>query len=385
MIKMLTAYTFEIDDPQLAVQEVLGQLDFTRDLLKSTVGLMFCTLDFIQSGTAGAVGKALPFDVLGCTTMGIALPGVMGEMLLGLAVLTSDDVTFSAGLSEPLTDAPEQRLAGLYQDLAASLPEKPSLMLSFPPQLDALGGDGIVDILDRLSGGLPIFGTFALDETGTVRTPRTIYNDGAYADRGALLLLSGSGEPRFAIDSIGERQTYSHRALITAAEGNRIISINNIPGAVYMENLGLMTDGTVDMLYAFPLSLDDHSGEKPRICLILSSDPNGSLVCGASVSPGSTLSIVSPSSGEVLETARNIAGQAKETRGRDLLFVFSCFSRSIALTEFNDEMNLIQRELADLPIPYLFLYSGGEICPVKKQPGQYHNRHHNYAIISCLL
>lgn len=385
MIKMLTAYTFEVDDSGIAVREILEQLDLEHNALANTAGLMFCSLDFINSGTAEAIGKALPFDVMGCTTMGIVLPNVSGEMLLAVAALTSDEVTFSAGISEPLLEDEERRINALYQSLAAPLPGPPGLILTFQPLLGNLGGDMIVKFLDRFSGGAPIFGTNALDVAAGIRTPMTIYNGTAYSNRLALLLISGGVAPKFAVDSIGEQKTHSQKALITAAEGSRIISINNIPAAVYMERLGLVSNGMVNMLYAFPLFIDNHNGEKSSNCIIVSIDDDGSLTCGSSVSAGSTLNIGCPSAEAVLTTTANITGPAKKEPDRDLLFIFSCFSRSIALVESSEEMNFVQRELAGLPLPYLFLYSGGEVCPVKNETGRQFNRHYNYAIVSCLL
>jgi hypothetical protein len=385
MIKMLTAYTFEIDDPDMAVQEILEQLDLEHGVLQNTVGLMFCSLDFINSGAAEAVGKALPFEVIGCTTMGIALPGAMGELLLAVSVLTSDDLCFRAGLSEPLDEDAEGRIARLYQGLAAPLTGPPSLILSFQPSLEITQGDFIVGVLDRISGGVPIFGSGALNEAVEHRSPRTIYNGAAYPNRLTLVLLSGGIAPRFAVNFIGGPQKkYGQKAHITAAADNRIISINDIPAAAYMENIGLMRDGLIQTLYAFPMAVDKLNGEPPGVCVILSVENDGSLVCGNSVSAGSILHISVPSAGEVLKTAADITGWVKARPDRDALFILSCFSRSIALVESRDEMNLIQRELKDVPIPYLFFYSGGEVCPINEAGGQ-RNRHHNYAIISCLL
>jgi hypothetical protein len=381
---MLTAYTFEIDDPDIAVGEILEQLDLEHRVLRNTVGLMFCSMDFIDSGAAEAVGKALPFEVIGCTTMGIALPGAMGELLLAVSVLTSDDLDFRAGLSEPLDEDAEGRIAQLYQDLAAPLTEPPSLILSFQPSVDITQGDFIVRILDRISGGAPIFGSGALNETATHRSPRTIHNGKAYANHLTLVLLSGRAAPEFAVNFIGEQIKHGQKAYITAAENNRIIGINNTPAAVYMENIGLMRDGLIQTLYAFPMAVDKLDGEQASVCVILSVEPDGSLVCGNSVSAGSILNIGVPSAGEVLETAVDITDRAKTRPDRGALFILSCFSRSIALVESSDEMNLIQKELKDLPIPYIFFYSGGEVCPIDKE-GRPLNRHHNYAITSCLL
>jgi hypothetical protein len=387
---MITAYTFEVDCPDLAVQEILAQLGPPEGLRKNRAALIFCPRDFIESGVTGAVARALPCEAAGCTTMGIALPGVAGELMLAVAVLTSDEACFSVGVSESLLADGEARIGALYRRLtgpvASALPSAtPSLILSFQPLLVNPGGDLIVETLDRLSGGAPVFGTDALDETTEVRAPMTIHNGNAYADRLVLLLISGSRPPWFATDSIGDWKSCSQKAQITAAEGNRIISIDNIPAAAYVERIGLISQGVVNMLYAFPMAVDNHTGGRCAMCAILSVNPDGSLICGGAVSAGSTLYISSPNSQEVLRTAVHITGRIKKEPDRDALFILSCFSRGIALVDVMEEMRLIQRELADFTAPYVFLYSGGEVCPLDAGADRRLNRHHNYAIVSCLL
>jgi hypothetical protein len=308
---------------------------------------------------------------------------VFGEMILAVAVLTSDELGFAAGLSEPLAEDEEKRISALYNSLSTLLPGHPGLMLVFQPLLDNIGGDFIVKVLDQVSGGIPIFGTGALDVTIATRTPMTIYNGTAYPDRLAVILLSGCASPHFAIDSIGEQKNHSQKAVITAAEGNRIISINNTPATVYMEKIGLITKGVLNTLFAFPLTIENRQGEKINNCIIQSKEANGSLVCSCSVSTGSTLYVGVPSIDVVLKTVVNMTRRIKEKQDRNLLFIVSCFSRCIALVEASEEMNLIQKELADFSVPYIFLYSGGETCPVENAAGRMQNRHHNYAIISC--
>jgi hypothetical protein len=390
---MVSAYTFEADSPDAAVREILAQLGPPSGLRKNRAALIFCSLDFIESGVAEAVSRALPCEAVGCTTMGVALPGVAGELILAVAVLTSDEARFSVGVSESLLTGGEEHIAALYRRLTGSLPAgpsasppaSPSLILSFQPLLQNPGGDRIVEILDRLSGGAPVFGTDALDETTEIRSPMTIHNGKAYPDRLALLLISGGGPPRFAMDSIRGWKNGSQKAQITAAEGNRIISIDNIPAAAYVERIGLINQGVVNMLYAFPMAVDNHSGGSATICAILSVNPDGSLMCGGAVSAGSTLYISSPNSQEVLKTAAHITGKIKKQGPGGALLMLSCFSRGIALVDLTEEMRLIQRELADFTAPYIFLYSGGEVCPLDARPDRRINRHYNYAIVSCLV
>jgi hypothetical protein len=382
MIKMLTAHTFEIEDTGAAVREIREQLNSQGGLLKNTVGLLFCYLDFIKSGTVEAVSKALPFDTLGCTTLGAAIPGVLGDILLTLTVLTSDDVEFHTGFSDPLTEEEEGRVAKVYRETAAA--RSLSLILIFTPSLYNLAGDMVVNVLTRESGGIPVFGAGALDVDTKIRTPQTIYRGKACSDRMPILLFSGNLAPRFFIDSVWKHNIHTQKVLVTEAEGNRMIALNNIPAAEYMKRIGLITEERLDLLFVFPLAIYTSGSAAPNLFIIYTVNDDGSLSCSANIPSGSTVHIGSPGSGEVVNTAKNITGEAKEARGEAAL-IFSCFSRSVILTNPLDEIEAVQEELKDSPFPYIFMYTGGEICPVYNEKGAAVNQYHNYTIISCIL
>ncbi|MDR1898972.1 MAG: FIST C-terminal domain-containing protein [Treponema sp.] len=385
MVKMLTTHTLEVDDTDAAVREILEKLDIRHNLLKNAVGLLFCYLDFIKSGGMEAVCRALPFDVVGCTTLGAAAHEGMGDIILSLTVLTSDDVEFHSGLSEPLTGDEENRISRCYREAAAPLQIPSSLILIFTPSLYNLAGDMVVGVLDRESQGVPVFGTGALDADTKIRTPKTIYGGTAYADRMPILLLSGNLRPRFFIDSVWKHDIHSQKALVTGAEGNRMISVNGMPAAVYMKKIGFITEEKLDMLFVFPLAIEQGKGAPPNLCIIYTINGDGSLTCSANIPPGSTLRLGCPGSGEVLTTAKNITDAVRREDGGEALLICSCFSRSVIQANPRDEMEMIQSELKNSTPPYTFIYSGGEICPVYDEKNGTVNQYHNYAIIACLL
>ncbi|MDR2110285.1 MAG: FIST C-terminal domain-containing protein [Spirochaetaceae bacterium] len=389
MINLLTACTSDVDDTDAAIRDILEQLDIRYRLLKNTVGLLFCHLDFIKSGAVEAVYGALPFEVVGCTTLGAAVPGAMGDIVLTLTVLTSDDVEFHTRLSDPLTEDQENRISRCYREAAAAPQIPPSLILIFIPSLYNLAGDTVVGVLNRESRGTPIFGAGALDADTKIRTPKTFYGGRAYADRMPILLLSGNLKPKFFIDSVWKHDIHSQKVLITAAEGNRIISVENMPAADYVRKIGLIPEEAQDLLFVFPLAIDAGGGAPLSICIIYTINDDGSLTCSANIPAGSTLRISSPGSGAILKTAKNITDAVKRENsgrpGQTPLLIFSCFSRSVAQTNPHDEMEMIQGELENTGPSYIFIYTGGEICPIYDKTGLPVNQYHNYAIISCLL
>jgi hypothetical protein len=57
MIKMITASTREIDDPEIAVQEILAGLNIEKTALSHSVGIMIPVLEYLESIGLAANGK----------------------------------------------------------------------------------------------------------------------------------------------------------------------------------------------------------------------------------------------------------------------------------------------------------------------------------------
>jgi hypothetical protein len=199
-----------------------------------------------------------------------------------------------------------------------------------------------------------------------------------------ILLFSGNLAPRFFVDSVWDHNIHSQKALVTSAKGNRMITVNNIPAAEYMKKIGLITEERLDLLFVFPLAIYMDQNTLPNLFIIYTINDDGSLTCSANIPEGSLVHIGSPGSGEVINSAKNITNAAKKTHGEAAL-IFSCFSRSVILSNPQDEMEAIREELNDSTFPYIFIYAGGEICPVYSEKGVAVNQYHNYTVVSCVL
>jgi len=387
MIKVLTAYTYELDNPEKAVQDILNQIDIKNSLLKNSIALLFCHVQFIEMGVMEAVCKNLPFDVVGCTSMYFALPSRSGEIMLTLTVLTSDDTEFAAGICEPLTvENAEDCINTLYQKTASSLGGTPALAFAFPPTMLNVTIDIMAAALDRASGGLPVFGTVALDMDVHIRSPRTIYNGAVYSDRMPLLLFKGPVQPRFFSLRFPEKLSLAQDAVITGASGPKLISINNKPAASFLREVGLLHDDKSAYTHAIPLVIEGSDGVNPEVVVVQDIDSQGTLICSKHVPVGGILNIGAITDDHILESAKTLIQEIKQDEGGAGIFIFSCLLRSVALGGgAAAEVELIQRELSGYPGSYLYLNSGGELCPQYVKPGKTANQALQYAIIACQL
>jgi hypothetical protein len=389
MIKTVVVSTVEDVDINFAIDELTSKIKSKEPLLRNSVGLLFCNMEFIKSGLVTALCKRLPFEVIGCTSQIFAVQNVGEEFMLTLMILTSDDVEFTAGLSEPLDSIEESGLEDFYRDLSSrgSNPQKPALMLVCAPPLTGLPTNRQVDMLDHASGGVPMFGTIALDIAAAIRTPMTIFNGNSYTNRIAVILLRGDVHPRFISHSLPGEPHLQQKFTITEARENKIYSINNMPAGDYFKKLGLVGQNRDEMqvIYAFPIIMDG-GGEPPKSIIISLMDEEGALVSEQDIPPGTTAVVGTVSREMVLASTRFVLRQLEEAADAGGIILISCFNRVLTLQDTLEEVNLVIKQLRDPPAPFVFLSSGGEICPVPgDKQDELKNKFHQSTIIACIL
>jgi hypothetical protein len=385
MIKSLVAHTSEVDSKEDAISEILEQLDIENKLLKNSVGILSCYAEFIDSDIVKELSNKLPFDIVGTTTIGNSTNGDMSHTMLSLLVLTSDDVQFATGVSEPINDDPARFLSELYDKTKSELAGDPKLMITFAPLIFNIGGDVITDILNDASGGVPIFGTVCIDHHSDYRDAQVFRNGEGYKNSTVILLLSGDVDPEFKLVSISDKKILKQKAVITESEGNILKKVNDIPALQYLEKLGLAKEGNIEGINSVPYIIDLNDGSKPIARAIYGATPEGYTICGGAMPVGATLSVGSIDYDDVVETSAKTLNDILKLSQNDFALMFSCLSRIMALglREF-DEMKIVEDTIGD-KIPFQFVYSGGEICPVFDKNGKIKNSFHNDTLVVCLL
>ncbi|MDR1471311.1 MAG: FIST C-terminal domain-containing protein [Synergistaceae bacterium] len=385
MIRMLTAFTEEIDDAEAAISEILGQLALDDNLMENSVGILHCACDFDESAVVRELCGRLPFDVVGCTSVSVQVPGIMSQLALVLTVLTSGDVKFVSGVSAPISDGLDAPVSEMYGRTMGSLSERPALIMPFIPLIKGIGGDEFIEKIDLLSGGgIPAFGTIASSNELGLSRSYTIYNGEFYSTSLVLLGLIGDVNPMFFSASVDDGNILKQKAVVTEVRKNILKSVNNVPAMTYLESLGLSSSGDVSGFGSMPfvIKLDDGS-TLIRGCI--DSNEDGSLVLGGSIPEGSTFAIAMMGSDDVLSSTGAAVGEAVEKGGGRGVLIYSCVARGWTLgTKVMAEHEEVDRRIAG-SAPYCFAYSGGEIFPMFLDDGRISNHLQNDTIILCAL
>ncbi|MDR1496739.1 MAG: FIST C-terminal domain-containing protein [Clostridiales Family XIII bacterium] len=390
MIKALTVSTSEIDDVEAAVADITGQLEAGIGLMKNSIGLISCYYDFIESGVVAALSEALPFEVVGTTTVGTAAVTTDELVDLVLLVLTSDDVSFVTGLTDPI---PSEDASVIERGYAATVEkagetEKPALMLTYAPLLMNVGGDFFVDSLSKASGNVPLFGTVSVDDTMDFHNSHVIFGGDAYKDKLALVLMYGNVSPKFYLASISKDKIFREKGVVTSSEGNQLKTINDISVQDYLMSLGLTkgADGTIVGVNSYPFVVDYGDGTMPVVRIMFAITPEGYAVCGGDIPEGATLSVGSIDDDEVVKATGEKLLEITADGTPDALLIFSCTGRYFVLG-YDDgrEAAVVRDMLGAKNLPFSMIYSGGEICPTYAIEGaeSMTNRFHNDTFAVC--
>jgi hypothetical protein len=385
MIKTMTAFTFEVDDPDAAAEEILEQIDL-KGLCKSSLGILTCFTEFVASGVVRAVCDALPFDVIGITTAGTAVPSTAGEMILGLLVLTSDDAEFITGAADILDKDLDGPIYSAYREASAKHSGQPVMMLAFVPFIKDQGGEIIAQSLSKASGGIPLFGSLAIDLSMDLSFNRSIYNGKARGNNLTFALFYGDLHPSFFVASISEDKIHKQRGVITKAKDNLLMEVNNMPVLDYLESIGIQKKNGIWGISFFPFVIDYNDGTKPVVRSIYLITKEGYAACGGNMPENATMSVGGIDYSDVIRTSSETLERILQKKeDSSCLLMFSCLTRYFALDAHTTaEMDIIRNMLTDFP-GYIFSYVGGEICPMYTEKGYMVNRFHNCTFIACLL
>ena len=390
MVKMMTAYTEEIDETEEGIAELMGQIDLGA-LGGNSVGIVTCHFDFVNSDFIKEMCKRLPFDVIGNTTMSSADRHGKGMYALVLTVLTSDDLVFETVISGSLdADGYRDEIRAAYSGAARRLPGNPSLIVSLFPLLKYPNGSELHRSLDDACGGVPIWGGVATN-TDTGFDYCYVFRNGEHKRDGmAMLLVHGSIEPEFVVVSMPQRNIQKSKGKITRSEGCVLHEINGMPALRYLETLGIVIMENAPI--TTPLMTYYQGIPDPVALAIYAVNGDGSLSCGGEMTEGASVAIGEITAASVMASAGEAMDRVLGCGKRDGMLALPCVSRYVTLSPGHDgEMALISERMGGgdpqvAPrVPFMMGYAGGEICPVRDKNGVLQNRFHNFTFTACVF
>ena len=385
-MRLLNAWTMELDEPAIAISEILEQLDLDHNAEKNSVGLITCSYDYVETGIVKAICDAIPFDVIGCTSLTNANNTEAGAMLLCLTVFTADDCRFSAAVTGSLANNLENEVRMAVAKATNALGEKAQLSLALFPMF-GVGGELMLDALDNALEGVPIFGTVACDhDTAEYSNTHTIYNGECFRDRLSFFLISGEFKQQFVVAATSEQNLRKQRAVITSSDECLIKKINEMTAREYFEFMGMISGKGIEGISSVPFMIDYGDGSQPVARAIFGLNEDGSALCGGFVPEGSTLYIGRMDEEDILLTAENSIKDLLKKDELKGIIMFPCLGRNMVLA-INPlaEIDLVRKEIGD-KAPWHLAYSAGECCPVySSKDNLFSNRFHNFTFIGCAL
>jgi hypothetical protein len=386
MIQTFSAYTSEIDDVDVAVAEIREQLGAENQLLTNTIGLISCVPEFIESGVVKALQDALSFDLIGQTTLAAAAPGSDLLEILSIFVLTSDELEFVYGQTEPITGEDKNLLAPSYQAAVGGRTQKPATTLIYGPLLLNVGGEFFVNTFNELTGHAPVFGSLAVDNTIDYHNSFVIYKGETSPNQLVFLNIYGPLNPTFYLATISHEKIFDEKGVVTSSAGSQIKSVDGKPAVDFLKSKGLATDadGAIEGLNSFPYIVDYNDGTPPVVRVIFAITPEGDAVCLGDIPEGSTLGVGYFDDEDILVTTRKTLEKIAATSDKNAI-LFSCVGRYFTLG-FDPEGEAIAAHgiLDPLGKTYTLTYSGAEIGPVTNVADgvSLTNRFHNATFIA---
>ena len=383
MIKTFVAHTVEVDDAQIALQEIKDGLNLDNNLLKNSIGIIACHYEFVMSGVAKDVCDALPFDVVGAIASPVSSGIASDALLMTIMVITSDEAEFISVLTPSLLDDPRKTITESYN---ATEKGKPKLILTYAPFIAQNSGDDYVSILSDVSDNAPCFGTLAVDDTADFSNCFMFYNGEHYSDRMGLVLIYGNINPKFYMANVSPEKIMEKSAIVTKSQGHIVMEINGRTVDDYFTSLGLAKASESQYALAFPFLIDYKDGTPKVSKIYIRRTPERYALFASAIPEGSAMHISSFDKDDTYVTTGGLMDKIiADAANANGLLIYSCIARGMAVGgDMMEEMTLINDKWKQR-LPIMTAYSGGEVCPTVATSERIVNRFHNSAIVACLF
>ncbi|GHS88454.1 hypothetical protein AGMMS49957_10010 [Synergistales bacterium] len=399
-MKSAVAISYEIDDAEIAAQELADAIKEKLKFEENSIGVLFCDADMDSAAVTGELKKLLGFEVAGMTSLATLDRGGRYEAAAMLTVLTSDDCLFGAAASKPLEgDGVVQEIKDTYRRIMSQAAgqgyEKPGVMFAFCPSVASFSGDTYSDALAEEAPGVPIIGGAASDDYQYTEG-RTFLSGEAYNNSIVIVGVWGNVKPVFAIRHV--TSPFAERVRrITDATGNIVRRVGDETFIEYLKGFGFNTN-VDEILLAFnanPMKLtreNEDKDEAPIMRHIVGLDhETGAGMFGGDVPVGALGNICLIKRDDIKTSCREsmnallAEGAKQEGYTYSTVFCVSCSGRNLILGHESDAEGAILTSLLPEGASLMGTYCYGEVGPVRYKDGVALNRFHNCSITLCMF
>ena len=400
-MKSTVAITSEIDDLELATEELVSQIREKLEPGGSSVGIAYCDADVDVSEFGRLMHDKLGIDIVGLTTTAtVERNNGYNDMGILLSVLTADDACFSIGSTGDLgSESFPESIRGAYKQARSGIRENPRLILTLAPYIADLTSENYVEILDEASGGVPIFGGVATDHYD-LQYQKTFFNGESFTRGLVFILLAGNVKPVFAMEHhFGAK--VEKKGVITKSAGNLIENVGNQTFKEFVTSIVPFPDDEL-IIYNFQstpfvMELPDYEkNEQPvvrALCTIdhdtgaggfLSKMPEGSVIYMNVLQHENLCESCTGAMSDIIEKMADNAGYTYS-----MIFISTCNGRHLLMGDAkNLESDIISEKLSGFPpeLNAIGFYGFGEMCPTGvREDGAAKNRFHNISFAICAI
>ena len=390
-MKTIQAFTNEIDDLDIALKELEGQID-RSELLKNSCAIVFCGYEVDTEELVHRLEKLLDMPFIGCTSIGMLNSKGYTQSSITVTILTADDCSFITGITDEIICNEElDKLVEKYRELSAKLPEKEKVIITYTAWDPDIEADNVVDLLDEASDGVPVFGGIASDGwsfnedfvfCGTELSRKKI----------ALLMITGNIEPMFQIAHSVKKSSNMNKT-VTRSQGNVVYTIDDQPIVDFLEENGFgggKTDVMLDYLGTpFKIRVQTHDNDKVEILRCLVSMDHKKKTCKflGKVPEGCEMNMVLLGKKDIEVSAKNtfhtMLTKINESKNRkySLILCSSCVARySLIVSDKNVEGRAFAYKLPE-GLNLCGYYGFSEFCPANgKDVGRLYNTLNNESL-----
>lgn len=401
-MKSTFSITYEVlDMPQAAKELASGIADF--ELEENSLGILFCDSELPDySEFMKELYGLLGFDIAGCTSVAtLSKQEGICEMSISLLVLTATDCHFRTVLSDPIChDNVKNVIKESYAKASGQLKGECKMILAYAPYILDIMNDVYPVCLSNLSGNLPVFGGVA-GYNAPYGQNAILYNDNAYEDRFALVLIEGNVKPVYSI-GVKLSHVVKEQRTITKSEENVIYTIDDMTVPEYLEDMGLdpkkLADDDTDILFVsnpFILTKKGTSADDYRLIrtfqdlkmdegvgISLCNVPQGHQIALGAMSRRDVGDSAEESLKDLIEKIKK-SEEEEEGYTYSTILSTSCAGRYMVMAPKTEVEGDVLKKFVPENLNFAGYYSYGEFGPTSVHDGEAMNTAQNESLTLC--